>query len=226
MKIIGGHKGSRSFKTVVKGKPAHSSDPRLGVNSIMAAAKLVTRLETLQQELIENHNPECQFDPPYSTVDLGIIHGGTANNIIPEFTTVEWGFRLLPEDNADVLQQQVIDYIDQEIAPKLRNQSPDTNVETTCTNEVLPLLPDETSPAEQLLRHLTGLNNSGVVSFGTEAGAFQKSGIPAVVYGPGSITQAHQPDEYIAIDQIGECIDFMHQLLDWAAEDTAASLFQ
>lgn len=226
MKIIGGHKGSRSFKTVVKGKPAHSSDPRLGVNSIMAAAKLVTRLETLQQELIENHNPECQFDPPYSTVDLGIIHGGAANNIIPEFTTVEWGFRLLPEDNADVLQQQVIDYIDQEIAPKLRNQSPDTNVETTCTNEVLPLLPDETSPAEQLLRHLTGLNNSGVVSFGTEAGAFQKSGIPAVVYGPGSITQAHQPDEYIAIDQIGECIDFMHQLLDWAAEDTAASLFQ
>ncbi|MEM7258302.1 MAG: M20/M25/M40 family metallo-hydrolase, partial [Pseudomonadota bacterium] len=86
MKIIGGHKGSRSLQSIVRGVPAHSSDPRLGSNSIMAAARLVSYLEALQQELADNADPDCPFDPPYTTIDLGQIKGGTANNIIPEFT--------------------------------------------------------------------------------------------------------------------------------------------
>ena len=224
MQIIGGHKGSRSYQTTVKGVPAHSSDPRLGVNSIMAAARLVSFLESLQKELADNHNPNCQFDPPWSTIDLGIINGGTANNIIPEFTTVQWGFRLLPEDDADALEKRVTDYIDDELIPDLKTQSSNADVITENSNEVAPLIPDDKSPAEQLIRHLTGLNASGVVSFGTEAGAFQRSGVPAVVFGPGSITQAHQPDEFIEIDQIGECIDFMYKLLDWATKDDADDL--
>ena len=224
MQIIGGHKGSRSYQTTVKGVPAHSSDPRLGVNSIMAAARLVSFLESLQKELADNHNPNCQFDPPWSTIDLGIINGGTANNIIPEFTTVQWGFRLLPEDDADALEKRVTDYIDDELIPDLKTQSSNADVITENSNEVAPLIPDDKSPAEQLIRHLTGLNASGVVSFGTEAGAFQRSGVPAVVFGPGSINQAHQPDEFIEIDQIGECIDFMYKLLDWATKDDADDL--
>ena len=224
MQIIGGHKGSRSFQTTVKGVPAHSSDPRLGVNSIMAAARLVSFLELLQKDLADNHNPTCQFDPPWSTIDLGIISGGTANNIIPEFTTVQWGFRLLPEDDADALETRVTDYIDKELIPELKKQSSKADAITEKTNEVFPLLPDDKSPAEQLIRHLTGLNSSGVVSFGTEAGTFQRAGVPAVVFGPGSINQAHQPDEFIEIDQIGECIEFMYKLLDWTAKDDANSL--
>ncbi len=216
MQIIGGHKGSRSYQTTVKGIPAHSSDPRLGVNSIMAAARLVNFLEKMQQELADNHNPDCQFDPPYSTIDLGIINGGTANNIIPEFTTVQWGFRLLPEDDADALESQITDYINNVLTPDLQKQSGKANIVTENTNEVVPLIPDDKSPAEQLIRHLTGLNSSGVVSFGTEAGAFQRAGVPAVVFGPGSINQAHQPDEFMEIDQLGECIEFMYKLTDWA----------
>lgn len=224
MKIIGGHKGSRSFKTVVQGVPAHSSDPRLGVNSIMAAARIVTFLESLQQELAENADPNGPFDPPYSTVDLGVIQGGTANNIIPEFTTIKWGFRLIPEDNADELQQRVTDFIDQEITPHLKEQSSNASVSTAVTNNMIGLIPDDQSAAEQLIRHLTGLNDSGVVSFGTEAGAFQHSGIPAVVFGPGSITEAHQPDEFIAIDQIEECIIFVSKLIQWAAQETPETI--
>lgn len=220
MKIIGGHKGSRSYRTVFKGVPAHSSDPRLGVNSIMAAARLVGYLESMQQELMDNARSDITFDPPCSTIDLGIIKGGTANNIIPEYTTVEWGFRLLPQDNADQLQQQVFDFIEQKIVEDLKRQSPLAEASTEVTNTVFPLLPDDQSPAEQLIRHLTGLNQSSMVSFGTEAGAFQQANIPAVVFGPGSITQAHQPDEFIEIDQLGECINFMFKLADWAA-DTA-----
>lgn len=223
MKIIGGHKGSRSFETVVKGVPAHSSNPTLGVNSIMASARIVNFLESLQQELEEKtdcHNP---FDPPFTTIDLGLIQGGTATNIIPEYTTIQWGFRLLPEDSADQLQQRVTDFIEQEIVPALERQSPLASVTTKTTNTMTGLIPVETSPAVQLIKHLTGLNDSSVVSFGTEAGAFQHAGIPAVVFGPGSIEQAHQPDEFIEIDQLGQCIDFLFQLADWAATDDAAN---
>ncbi len=226
MKIIGGHKGSRSFRTIFKGVPAHSSDPRLGVNSIMAAARLVSYLESMQQEFATNAKSNCPFDPPYTTIDLGIIKGGTANNIIPEYTTIEWGFRLIPDDDADQLQKRVTDFIDKEITPYLQDQSPETGVSTEITNRMIALIPDEQSPAEQLIRHLTGLNNSDVVSFGTEAGAFQNSGIPAVVFGPGSITQAHQPDEFIEIDQLGQCIDFICKLADWAKNKNAENLFQ
>ena len=225
MKIIGGHKGSRSYHTAVKGVPAHSSDPRLGVNSIMAAAKIVSRLEKLQKDLTENADNNNPFDPPYTTVDLGIIEGGTANNIIPEFTTIQWGFRLLPTDDADALQKQITDFIATEIEPQLKAQSELAGVTTKTTNEVAPLLPDDKSPAEQLIRHLTGLNDSGVVSFGTEAGAFQQAGIPAVIFGPGSITQAHQPDEYIEISQLDECVAFMLQLLNWTKQNNPSALF-
>ncbi len=224
MKIIGGHKGSRSFRTIFKGVPAHSSDPRLGVNSIMASARLINFLESLQQELADSADSSCPFDPPYTTIDLGMINGGTANNIIPEYTTVEWGFRLIPEDNADQLQKRVTDFIDNEIVPHLRKQSPHANVSTEITNRMIGLTPDDKSPAEQLIRHLTGLNNSDVVSFGTEAGAFQHAGIPAVVFGPGSITQAHQPDEFIEIEQLGQCIEFVYKLADWAETKDALEL--
>lgn len=231
MKIIGGHKGSRSLQSIVRGVPAHSSDPRLGSNSIMAAAKLVTYLENLQQELADNADPACPFDPPYTTIDLGKISGGTANNIIPEFTSVEWGMRIVPTDDGEAIENRVREFISKEIEPGLKavpalNDPADhAGVTTTLKNVVPPLVPDTASAAEQLIRHLTGLNNSGVVSFGTEAGLFQEVGIPTVVFGPGSITQAHQPDEFIEISQIKECIDFVDQLIGWAAQDNSQELF-
>lgn len=224
MKIIGGHKGSRSFQTLVKGVPAHSSDPSLGVNSIMAAAQIVNFLESLQQELADDAKDDCLFDPPYTTIDLGTIQGGTAGNVIPEYTTINWGFRLLPGDDADALSQRVSDFINNEVLPPMKKKfiQSDVSTETVCT--VHALVPDDNSPAEQLIRHLSGLNNSGVVSFGTEAGAFQLAGVSAVVFGPGSITQAHQPDEFIELEQLKQCIEFMIRLTDWAVSNNADAL--
>ncbi|OED36324.1 acetylornithine deacetylase (ArgE) [Chromatiales bacterium (ex Bugula neritina AB1)] len=219
MKIIGGHKGSRSLRSTVQGVPAHSSDPRLGANSIMAAARLVTYLENLQQELISRAESNCPFDPPYTTIDLGLINGGTAGNITPEFTTVDWGMRIIPTDDGEAIEHQVRNFIDEHITPGLKKVSPDAGVTTELTNTVTPLVPDSSSAAEQLIRHLTGLNDSSVVSFGTEAGLFQSAGIPAVVFGPGSINQAHQPDEFIEISQLQECITFLYKLTAWAEQD-------
>lgn len=225
MQIIGGHKGSRSLLSIVRGVPAHSSDPRLGANSIMAAARLVTYLEDLQQELADNAAADSPFDPPYTTIDLGQIHGGTANNIIPEFTSVHWGMRIVPTDDGLAIETRVRDFIEKEIEPDLKRVAAHAGVDTKLYNVVPPLLPDETSAAEQLIRHLTGLNQSGAVSFGTEAGLFQEAGIPAVVFGPGSIEQAHQPDEFIELSQLRECVDFGYRLIDWAAQDNPGALF-
>ena len=226
MKIIGGHKGTRSLKTVVKGVPAHSSDPRLGVNSIMASARIVAFLESLQQQLVHNAHTNSVFDPPYTTVDLGLIQGGTAKNIIPEYTTIDWGFRLHPADDADELQNRVTNFIDTDVIPGLKKRSKNADVVTTTSHTVYGLVPDESSPAEQLIRHLTGLNASSVVSFGTEAGAFQHAGMSAVVFGPGSIKQAHQPDEFIEIDQLAQCVDFVRKLADWAADGNAPGMLE
>ena len=231
MKIIGGHKGSRSLKTVVRGVPAHSSDPRLGSNSIMAAARIVTYLEELQQELADNADPTSPFDPPYTTIDLGQISGGTANNIIPEFTNIEWGMRIIPTDDGEAIENRVREFISKEIDPDLKTvpalekTAEQAGATTTLSNVVPPLVPDSASAAEQLIRHLTGLNNSGVVSFGTEAGLFQEVGIPTVVFGPGSITQAHQPDEFIEISQLQECVEFIFKLVNWATQDNPQNLF-
>ena len=216
MKIIGGNKGSRSFRTTVRGVPGHSSEPHRGANAIMAAARIITFIETLQQELADNAPAGSPFDPPHTTVDLGVIKGGSARNIIPEFTTIDWGYRFMPDEDPDELEGRVRRHIDAEIVPKLRSVAAHAGVETEMRNSVPPLVPDTGSAAEQLIRHLTGLNESGAVAFGTEAGLFQQAGIPGVIFGPGSIQQAHQPDEFIEISQMAACAAFLDKLADWA----------
>ncbi len=218
MKIIGGNKGGRSFRTTVRGVPGHSSEPHRGANSIVAAARIIDFIATLQQELAGNADPDSPFDPPYTTFDLGLISGGTAQNIIPEYTTLHWGYRGLPDEDPETLEQRVRAFINNEVNPALQAVAPHAGVTTDLRNAVPPLIPDTTSAAEQLIRHLTGLNESGAVSFGTEAGLFQQAGIPGVIFGPGSIQQAHQPDEFITVDQMAQGVAFVETLVDWAAK--------
>ncbi|WP_420402591.1 acetylornithine deacetylase [Nisaea sp.] len=219
MKIIGGNKGSRSFGVVVRGVPGHSSEPHRGANSIMYAARIINLLETIQTELRANALEDSPFDPPYTTIDLGVIEGGTAHNIIPEFTRFRWGMRLHPGDDAEAIEQRVRDLIETELNPALKEVSEEAGITMEMVNDVPPLVPDTESAAEDLIRHLTGLNQSGAVSFGTEAGFFQQAGVPGVIFGPGYIQQAHQPDEFIERAQVQECVDFMGKLTDWAADN-------
>ena len=222
MKIVGGNKGGRAFRTTVKGVPGHSSDPGRGANSIMAAARIINYIEGLQFELESQAEPDCVFDPPYTTFDLGVIEGGTANNIIPEYTHFNWGYRSLPSEDPNVLEEKIRLFISKNIEPRLQAISIQAGVTTELRNDTPPLIPDHQSAAEHLIRHLTGLNDSGTVAFGTEAGLFQKAGIPGVIFGPGSIQQAHQPDEFIEVNQISECINFLNKLIDWAENNSTA----
>ena len=216
MKIIGGNKGGRGFRTEIFGVDGHSSLPDKGANAIMAAARIVSFLEQMQQRLKDNADPDNGFDPPCTTIDLGVISGGTAHNVIPSYCSFGWGFRMIPADDLDALDAEVMKFIDEEIIPPLKAISPDAGVITTRRMDVPALMPDEKSAAETLIRHLTGLNESGRVSYGTEAGHFQNAGVPGVIFGPGDIEQAHLPDEFIAVSQMAECSDFLGKLVDWA----------
>ncbi len=218
MQIIGGNKGGRSFVTEIHGVDGHSSRPELGANAILAAARIIRFLEDQQNRLRDESDPNNGFVPPHTTLDLGTISGGTAHNIIPALCSFGWGFRMIPTDDIDALEAEVRQFIDDEIVPPLKAISPKAGVTTSMRINVPPLLPDRNSPAENLIRHLTGLNQSGRVSYGTEAGRFQKAGVPGVIFGPGSIEQAHLPNEFIEVSQMHECNDFIAKLVDWAEQ--------
>lgn len=217
MNIIGGNKGGRNFNTVVTGVDGHSSLPELGANAIIAANCIINKLVEMQERLKAVADPNNGFVPPYTSLDLGLINGGTAGNIIPARCEFSWGFRGLPDEDADALEQEVLDFIDSKVLPGLQSVSSATSIVTTMVCDVPALRPDEHSAAEQLVRHLSQLNASGRVSYGTEAGLFQQAGIAGVIFGPGSIEQAHLPDEFISIEQMQACCRFLSKLGDWAA---------
>ncbi|MEQ8396320.1 acetylornithine deacetylase [Thalassobaculum sp.] len=216
MTLIGGNKGTRVYRTTVTGVPAHSSQPSQGANAIVAAARLIDFLEEFGKELAGNADPHSPFDPPCSTFNVGVIDGGTAHNIVAEICRLTWSVRLVPTDDADAIEARIRAFCTEHLDPVLKVLSPQAGVTTEMITDVPGLAPDETSAAEALVRHLTGLNASGVVAYGAEAGLFQRAGIPAVIFGPGSIDQAHKADEWVAIDQIDACADFIGKLTEWA----------
>lgn len=216
MQIVGAHKGGHSYRTTVHGLDGHSSAPDLGANAIFHAARIITFIEDLSQRLKQESDPDNGFTPHYTTVDCGLIEGGTAGNIIPARCGFSWGFRNVPGDDTHRLAQEVFDFVEAEIEPKLKAVSDTCGVVHELRHYLPAMIPDEQSPAETLLRHLTGLNQSGRVAYGTEAAHFQTAGVPGVIFGPGSIKQAHLPDEYIDVSQMEACHDFIGKLTNWA----------
>ena len=219
MQIVGGHKGGHSYVTTVHGIDGHSSAPDLGANAIFYGARIINFIEKLGQRIKAEGDPTNGFTPHYTTVDCGLIEGGTAGNIIPARCEFHWGFRNVPGDDTELFCKEVFDFIEAEIEPELKAVSDAAGVTHELRHLLPAMKPDETSPAETLLRHLTGLNESGRVAYGTEAAHFQNAGVPGVIFGPGSIKQAHLPDEYIDIAQMEACHDFMGKLTKWASEN-------
>ena len=216
MKLIGGNKGSRIYQTRITGVPGHTSQPTLGANAIYPAARFVSFIEALNAELEAAADPESAFVPPHTTITVGVITGGTAHNVIPEICEITWGMRLLPTEDGDALETRIHAFCTDVLEPPLKAVADHAGVVTEKLVDTPGLAPDHGSAAETLVRHLTGLNQSAVVSFGTEAGSFQRAGMPAVIFGPGSIDQAHKADEFITLDQVEQCVAFMGDLIAWA----------
>jgi acetylornithine deacetylase len=163
------------------------------------------------------HGDHHRFEPPYTTVHVGTIRGGTALNIIPKECTFVWEYRLIPGEDEDAILKKFNDYAEGVVLPKMKVVSNQAAIVTERLGRVAPLVPEPDSPAETLAMMLAGTNQTDVVSYGTEGGIFQEAGVPTVVCGPGNILQAHRPDEYIEIAQITACEQFLRRLIEVAA---------
>ena len=212
MAVVDAHKSISHYETIVRGKEAHSSDPRAGANAVEVACQLVAELYRLQATLEEEGDPSGLFQPPFSTVHVGTIEGGHARNILANECTIGWEFRGLPGADPKRAAKYLQAYIDRVALPHLSRYTKDVSIETHGEVEVPGLAPEHGSEAEMLVKRITGANAVETVSFATEAGQFQKAGIPTIVCGPGSIAQAHQPDEYIELAQIDAGLAFLRKL--------------
>jgi acetylornithine deacetylase len=214
MKVVNAHKGCYSFYTTVTGLEAHSSATPDGVNSIFYAAELIGFLQRLADEMKTEQVNE-RFNPPFTTVHVGTVNGGTAQNIIPRQTVFSWECRVVPGGDPDDLRGRLETFANAEVLPRMREVHPGAEIKTVVRSAIPPLLPQDGSPAESLVLALAGSNQTHAVSYGTEAGIFQRdNNVPTVVCGPGNIREAHKPNEFIELSQIDECIGFMHRLID------------
>ena len=217
MKLVNAHKGGYGFRTTVVGKEAHSSQLHRAGHAIYAAIDLVQFVRQVAEEKRQAAPPDSPFDPPYSTLSVGTIDGGTALNIVPRRCVFDWEMRPIPGDDAEAVLDRFNRYAETVVLPHLRETAPEASIVTEVEANVPALEPEPDSPAEALVRLLTGANRAHVVSYCTEGGLFQRAGMSTVICGPGSIDQAHKPDEFIEISQIEACEEFLRRLIDWAA---------
>jgi len=215
MTVVNAHKGVRSFRTALTGLEQHSSATHRGVNAVMYACEIVHFLSQLAEEWRATRSrPESGFEPPHTSIHVGTIQGGTAQNIIPRHCAFTWEYRLIPGDDGEEIRARFDDFVATKILPRMRAVWPEASVETQARAAVPPLVPEEGSSAEALCKALARTNQVGVVSYGTEAGQFQEAGISTVVCGPGNIAQAHKPNEFIELSQVKKCEDFLKRLLN------------
>jgi acetylornithine deacetylase len=219
MKPIAQHKGKVSWRGRVRGHECHSSMTHRGANAVEAAAEIVARLKALARGKAKDGPFDREFDPPYTTVHTGTIRGGTALNIVPLDCSFDFEIRHLPIEDPRALFAPIAAYAG-ELQSELQRAVPEASIAFEELTATPGLASEPDDPAVTLARQLTGANSSGKVSFGTEGGLFQQAGIPTVVCGPGSIAQAHQPNEWVALDQLVECERFMQRLLQRLTTET------
>jgi acetylornithine deacetylase len=212
MQLVTGHKAGFELRTVVEGLAAHASDPRKGVNAIAFATRYIGKILEVSDRLAARPADGSPFDPPFTTINIGIVEGGAARNITAESCTIEWEIRPLPGDDPEVILAEIEDHAGTVLLPQMLSVAPGADISTMVVADVPALDASRSSPAVELVRTLTGSNSSSVVAFGTDAGHFERIGLSTVVFGPGSIDQAHKPDEYIEIAQIEKCLTFMRRL--------------
>lgn len=217
MGVVNGHKGSAGMLTRVQGVSCHSSRPELGVNAVFAAMDIIADLRARGQAFAAAPDSIGVFDPPYSTISVGVIGGGSARNAVPADCRFEWDIRATRPGLTASVEQGVRQHIETAVLPPMLARSPACRVTTEMVYDVPPLMPEPGCAAEALAKSLSGANSTGTVPYGSEAGIFQLAGIPSVICGPGDIAQAHMPDESIETAQIDACMQFLDRLVAHAS---------
>jgi acetylornithine deacetylase len=209
MRVVDGHKGRMTMRCHVHGTEGHSAYPQRACNAVEAAADMIAYLRQMARRLRDDGPHDAAFDPPYTTLQTGTVRGGTALNIVPRHCSFEFEIRNLPGQDPLTLVGELRDFTKRDILPDMRHASPDSGVEFEELSNVPGLAPDRDHDFVKSVLAASGGNATHKVSFGTEAGLYQKSGVPTVVCGPGDIAQAHRPDEFVALDQLARCETFL-----------------
>jgi acetylornithine deacetylase len=203
MKVVRGHKGGCDFKTKITGKSAHASRPDLGTNAIVVASELVQFIQQLGKTYWNEQ--EINTSP---TLNVGKIQGGSATNIIPDQCQVEWEFR---PNRHDAVKELYVEF--ERYSDELRKKYPQAKIQTQLCTAIPPLDPTIGKEKIDVFLQTIGSYEETYVSYATEAGFFQQNNIPALVCGPGFITEAHKPDEYVELSQIEKCLSFLQKVL-------------
>ncbi|MCB1510339.1 MAG: acetylornithine deacetylase [Hyphomicrobiaceae bacterium] len=220
MMVVDAHKGPVRWQVTIRGRAAHSSMAPLGVNTITAAGHLLVELAAIENDLKVNDRND-RFDPPYTTLQVTEIEGGTASNIVPEETWFGWEIRALPGTDPDAIENRLRAKA-ATLLPAMRDVAPEADIEILRTNDVPPFGAAKESPAVTLALKLAEQNETHCVAYATEASLFDRAGSPSVVCGPGDIAQAHTPNEWIEIAELEKCNAFMSRLTAWASTDAPA----
>ena len=213
MAPVAGHKAGVEMRTVFHGVAAHSALPDEGVSAVAEAARFAVFLEECSTRMAGDADADSPFKPPHGIINVGVIRGGLARNIIAEECAVEWHYRPLPEDDADVILAEVEAYL--RAAEKRMGcggRFPSARVENHVESRYPGLRVVEDSPALLLACRLLGRTDWTTAPYGTDAGHFQSAGIPAALAGPGDAAQAHKPDEFIEASELEKCMDFLDAL--------------
>ena len=213
MQLVVAHKGKKGYRCRVRGHEAHSSLTPHGVNAVQIACEIVTYLTGMARAFRDNGGFDPAYDVPYTTVHTGVIHGGTALNIVPRDCWFDFEFRHLPFDDPDALFAEVEAYA-QRFLPGMQAVAPDTFIEFDPLSALPGFDTHGGSEIAEIGRACNGTHDYGKVSFGTEASLFHGAAIPTIICGPGHIAQAHQPNEWVTLDQLAQCEAFMRRLAD------------
>lgn len=213
LKPVLGHKGKLAMRCDVHGHPCHSAYAPLGVNAIEYAAELIGELGRIGQQLKAPEHHDARFDPPYSTVQTGVISGGKALNIVPADCRFDFEIRALPSQDPTQVAQQLQAYAEQQVLPRMRAVSEHSAIRFSELSAYPGLATDAQSQAAELIAAFCGSREYGTVAFGTEGGLFDAAGIPTVVCGPGSMDQGHKPDEFVSRAQLDACDAMLQRML-------------
>jgi acetylornithine deacetylase len=216
MGVVGSHKGSAGLLTTVIGKACHSSRPTHGVNAIFHAMDLIAELRGYANELRSAPDDDSPFELPYTTVSVGVIHGGTARNAVPGDCAFQWDIRATKAGVVNQLVDRFKAFADTKVVPVMKKGFAEASVATSVAYDVPPFAPAVASNAETLAKRFSDRNDVGTANYGSEAGIFQAAGMPTIICGPGRDTEAHITDEWIAVEQLERCVGFIDRLIDHA----------
>ncbi|MGP2449192.1 acetylornithine deacetylase [Pantoea stewartii subsp. indologenes] len=215
MQPVYGHKGKRAVRCRVQGHACHSAYTHQGVNAVHYAARLIAHL--LQQEEALKQQRDERFEPPYSTLQIGTIQGGTALNIVPETCQFDMEWRTLPGTDAQALYDSVRHFAEAELVPEMQRTEPLCNITFQPLSDYPGLLTDPQTDFARWLAQWSGHNDFATVAFGTEGGLFDEIGVATLVCGPGSMEQGHKADEFVSLEQLECCMAMLQNLRQWMA---------